>query len=179
MAETSTPPSAVTLSETDRNRISGDVAEHFIDSYYTALSGARNTISSYYVPVATGSTPARTLPYIAYNGDLTQDPDAFQEKFKDMPWTYYEIQSFNASVLNPCLDPSLSKTKKDAERNMSITVQCSGYLRLNERKDGPMHGFADTFVLVPNKEEVGGRGTGKQGQGRQWLIQTQTFRFVV
>jgi NTF2-related export protein 1/2 len=179
MADSGATPAAVTISETDKNRISGDVAEHFIDSYYTALSAARNTISSFYVPLTTGSSPARTLPYIGYNGDLIQDPDAFQEKFKEMPWTHYEVQSFNATVLNSCLDPSLSKTKKDAERNMSIAVQCSGYVRLNERKDGPMHGFADNFVLVPNKEEVGGRGTGKQDQGRQWLIQTQTFRFVV
>jgi NTF2-related export protein 1/2 len=42
-----------------------------------------------------------------------------------------------------------------------------------------MRGFADSMVLVPNKEEVGGKGTGKTEHGRKWVIQTQNFRFVV
>lgn len=53
------------------------------------------------------------------------------------------------------------------------TGQVSGYVRLFERKDGPMRGFADHLVLVANKD------LGKSGEGRQWVIQTQNFRFVV
>ena len=84
----------------------------------------------------------------------------------------------NAHVLNPNLNPGDGKSKKDAEHNMSVTVQVSGYVRLIERKEGPMRGFSDSFVLVPNTE-VGGRATGKQDTGQKWLIQSQNFRFVV
>ena len=96
-----------------------------------------------------------------------------------MPWTHFEPQSVNVHVLNRSLNPTQSEgrvSKRDLERSMSLTVQVSGYVRLVERKEGPMRGFSDSFVLVPNKEEVtGGRGN----QGRRFLIQSQNFRFVV
>lgn len=71
--------------------------------------------------------------------------------------------------MNRCLEPPEGKSKRELERNMSLTVQVSGYVRLFERKEGPMRGFSETFVLVPGK---GGAG------GREWVIQTQNFRFV-
>ena len=160
-------------------RIATDAGDHFVDAYYTVLNGSRNTLAQYYIPSQTLPS-GRTLPHISYNGEVINHADAFQEKFdKLMPWTHYEVQSLNVHVLNPCIDPDGSKTKKDAERNLSLVVQVSGFVRLVERKDGPIRGFSDNFVLVPNKEEAGGRGTGKQDHGRRWLIQTQNFRFVV
>ncbi|KAF7195993.1 hypothetical protein HII31_02619 [Pseudocercospora fuligena] len=172
---------AVQLSDTDRVKISTEVAEEFIEAYYTALnsSSARNTIASFHIPPIPGSTPSRNLPIINYNGDLSNDGNTFQTKFSEMPYTFYEAQSVNVQVLNPCMDPNGAKTRKEAERNMSLAVQVSGHVRLNERKEGPLRGFSDDMVLVPNKEAVGGKGTGKTGEGRQWLIQTQNFRFVV
>lgn len=168
-----------TLTETDYTRVATETAEHFIDSYYNALNGVRKQISSFYIPTTTVAN-GRGLPHISFNGELVQDASVFQDTFeKQMPFTYFEPQSVNAQVLNPVLNSGDNKTKKDAERNMSIAVQVSGYVRLVERKDGPMRGFSDSFVLVPNKEEVGGRGTGKQDQGHRWLIQSQNFRFVV
>ena len=167
-----------TLSETDFTRVSTEAGEHFVDSYYTALNGSRNTITSFYVPAVTPA-PGRGLPSISYNGELVQDAAVFQERYeKEMPWTHFEPQSVNVHVMNPSITAD-AKTKKDAERNMSLVVQVSGYVRIAERKDGPMRGFSDSFVLVPNKEEVGGRGTGKQDHGRRFLIQSQNFRFVV
>ena len=166
-----------TLTETDYTRVSTDAGEHFVDLYYTALNASRNQIKSFYVPT---TTAGRGLPHISFNGELIQDASAFQERFeKQMPWTHFEPQSVNVHVMNPSMNPSESKSKRDAERNMSLAVQVSGYVRLVERKEGPMRGFSDSFVLVPNKEEVGGRGTGKQDHGKKWLIQTQNFRFVV
>ena len=168
-----------TLTETDYTRVATETAEKFIDHYYTALNGSRNQIKTFYVPSTTLAS-GRGLPHLSYNGELVQDAAAFQETFeKQMPYTYYEAQSVNAHVLNPVLVPSESKSIKDAERNLSIAVQVSGYVRLIERKEGPMRGFSDSFVLVPNSEEAGGRGTGKQGSGQQWVIQSQNFRFVV
>ena len=59
------------------------------------------------------------------------------------------------------------------EHRLMHRGQVSGYARLFERKDGPMRGFADSLTLVPNKD------ISKAGEGRQWVIQTQNFRFVV
>lgn len=167
-----------TLTETDYTRVSTDAAEHFVDAFYNALNGSRNQLTSFYVP-ATTLPSGRGLPYISYNGDVLNDPTVFATRFeKEMPWTHFEPQSLDVHVLNRALTPAEGKSKKELERNMSLTVQVSGYVRLYERKDGPMKGFSDSFVLVPNKEEVGAKGTGKAGHGRQWVIQTQNLRFV-
>lgn len=167
-----------TLTETDYTRVSTDAAESFADAFYTALNGSRNQLASFYVPAITQPS-GRGLPHISYNGDVLNDPVAFATRFeKEMPWTHFEPQSLDVHVLNRALTPVEGKSKKELERNMSLTVQVSGYVRLYERKDGPMKGFSDSFVLVPNKEEVGAKGTGKSGQGRQWVIQTQNLRFV-
>lgn len=125
------------LSDTDKTRLSADIAESFIDSFYTALNAARQTISTFYLPLTPHATePHRSLPIINYNGDTCNDGVLFQKKFDEMPYTFYEAQSVNATVLNPCVDPELPKkagvTKKDIEGNISLVVQVSGYLRLNE-----------------------------------------------
>ena len=92
---------------------------------------------------------------------------------KDMPRTHLEAQSLNVHVLNPSIKPTAGMKKKDAAHNMSLIVQVSGSMRIGQPKEGPLRGFSDSFVLVPNDE------LGKQDVGRQWLIQSQTFRFVV
>ncbi|KAI6800547.1 hypothetical protein KC363_g1069 [Hortaea werneckii] len=167
-----------TLTETDFTRVSTDAAEHFVDAYYSALDGARNSIASFYVPTSTLAN-GRGLPNIAYNGEHIPDAAAFQDRWeKQMPYTHFDAQSVNVHVLNPSMAGS-SKNKRDAERNMSLVVQVSGSVRLVERKEGPLRGFSDSLVLVPNREETGGKGTGKQDSGKRWLIQSQTFRFVV
>lgn len=168
-----------TLTETDYTRLSTDAAEHFVDQYYTTLNGPRNQLKSFYVPTANPAN-GRSLPHISYNGELLQDASIFQERFeKQMPWTHFEPQSVNVHVMNPSMEPVQGTGKREAERNMSLTIQVSGYVRLAERKEGPMRGYSDSFVLVPNKEVMGGRGTSKQDTGRRFLIQSQNFRFVV
>ena len=162
-----------TLTEVDYTRVATETGESFIDQYYTILNGSRKQISSFYVTTSTLPS-GRALPHISFNGELIQDAAVFQETFeKQMPWTYFEPQSVNAHVLNPDFNPGDGKSKKEAERNMSLVVQVSGYVRLVERKEGPMRGFSDSFVLVPNPD------TGKQDVGRKWLVQSQNFRFVV
>ncbi len=160
-----------TLSETDLTRVSTSAAETFADSYYTALNASRSQLSSFYLP-----SPTK----ISYNGEpLT--PTELQTRYeKSMPWTHFEPQSVNVHVLNSSLAPLDAKAaKRDAERNMSLVVQVSGYVRLVERGTGPMRAFSDSVVLVPDREEVGGRGKGKLEEGRKWVIQSQNFRFVV
>ena len=170
-----------TLTETDYTRISTEASEHYVEAFYTALNGARNQIKYFYVPT-TALSPDRSHPHISFNGELLQDAATFQERFeKQMPWTHFEPQSVNVHVLNPALSPVDANTasRRELERNMSLTVQVSGYVRLAERKEGPMRGFCDSFVLVPNKEDAGVRGTGRQDLGKRFLIQSQNFRFVV
>ncbi|GAM83455.1 hypothetical protein ANO11243_014430 [Dothideomycetidae sp. 11243] len=162
-----------------------DTAEDFADAYYNALNSARKTIASFYIPPSS-IAPGRSLPLITYNGQQLSDPAALQTAFDDqMPFTFFEVQSLNVHVTNPAIadiGPAPAKGKsrtKELEQNMSLLVQVSGYVRLVERKEGPMRGFSDSIVLVPNKEQVGGKGKAKSGEGRSWLIQTQNFRFVV
>lgn len=163
-----------TLTETDLTRLSTEDGESFADAYYTTLNTTRSHITSFYVPTSAGPRP---LPHISYNGEL-MDASAFQQRFeKDMPYTHFEPQSTNVHVMNPSVGPVAGTGKREAEGNVSLVVQVSGYVRLRERKEGPMRGFSDSFVLVPNGEDVGGKG--KQSAGRKWLIQTQNFRFVV
>ena len=168
-----------TLSYADQARVSTAAGEEFADAFYTALNSARKQISSFYVPNSP-PTDEHRFPHISYNGELTLDAGRFQERFeKEMPYTYFEPQSLNVHVLNTCIEPPEGKAKRELERNMSLAVQVSGYVRLVERREGPMRGFSDNFVLVPNKGETGGKGTGKQDEGRRYLIQSHNFRFVV
>ena len=164
-----------TLTDLELMQLATESGEAFVEGYYTALNGSRHQVASFYVPKSTG---ARPMPHISYNGNLYNDASAFQERFQEMPYTHFEAQSVNAHVLNRDMGLSLH-SKQDAHQNVSLTVQVSGYVRLEERKEGPMRGFSDSFVLVPNKVEVGGKGTSKQGEGKKRVIQRQNFRFVV
>ncbi|KAK3647049.1 hypothetical protein LTR56_008215 [Elasticomyces elasticus] len=164
------------LTDTDYTKLATDTGERFIDSYYSALDGARASIKSFYVPTIVQEN-GRGLPNITYNGEVIGDAALFQERWeKQMPRTHVEAQSVNVHVLNPTLKPTEGMKKKDVERNMSLIVQVSGSIRIGQPKEGPLRGFSDSFVLVPNSELSGGAGTGKQDHGRQWLIQSQTFR---
>lgn len=160
------------------------VAEEFTDAYYNALDTARKTIASFYIPPVEIS-PTNSLPLISYNGQVIHEPREFQQIYDDeMPYTFFEIDSLNAHVINPCLTelvPTGTRsrvTPKEMEHNMSLLVQVVGTVRLYERKDGEQKTFCDNLVLVPNKVATGGKGKSKSGEGRSWLIQTQTFRFV-
>lgn len=168
---------AYDLTDTDRTRISSSVATTFVETYYEALLSNRSTIASFYLPPVPSATPNRSLPLISYNGTVVHSGEDFQNAYESMPYTYYEIQSMNASIINPCLDPTKARTKSDAERNCSIAVQVSGFVRLNERKEGEVRGFAESFVLISNGEEL--RGRPGAGKGRDWVVTSQCMRWVV
>jgi NTF2-related export protein 1/2 len=89
-----------------------------------------------------------------------------------MPPTFYDVQTVDAHVLNPRHYPDLS-----AERNFSMLVTVGGYLRLEDASNGPLHEFSETFVLIPNRAKLMGKGA--QMGKRDFLIQNQIFRFVV
>lgn len=58
---------------------------------------------------------------------------------------------------------------------MSLMLLVSGYVKYGESREAAMRGFAETFVLVPNPEQAGGK---KRKAGDGWLIQSQNFRLV-
>ena len=158
-------------------------AENFVDAYYTALQSSRHTISSYYCPHEV-QTDGKVVPVIIWNGNLLPDVASFQKMFEnDMPYTHYDVQSLDCHVLNPT---SLAADKvqggsgaedKDIERRMSIVVAVSGSVRLEEPQKGPLRGFSETFVLVPNPEKAVGKGPKAEKKG--WLVQNQNFRYTV
>lgn len=168
------------LSGTDAIRVSTEAAEAFTDAYYTALNGARNTLATFYVPATTVN--GRPTPHISYNGEQIDSGPDIQHIFEnDMPWTHFEPQSVNAHYLKPIAKPSESDgkaSKKDLERKLAVTVQVSGYVRLEERLTGPMRGFSDSFLLTPKEDDGIGGGKAK-GEQKSWLISSQHFRFVV
>ncbi|KAJ9645295.1 hypothetical protein H2199_003301 [Coniosporium tulheliwenetii] len=154
-------------------KVSAEVAETFVDAYYTALQGSRNTISSYYTPRKTLSD-GKVVPVIVWNGNHIPDAAAMQKMFEEtMPYTYYDVQSLDCDFVNTGLAVQAATeanadvvSKKELDQHSPVVVM-----------RGPDEGFSETFVLVPNEEKVTGKGKGKEG--RAWLIQNQNFRYVV
>lgn len=114
------------------------------------------------------------VPGLQWNGNTIEDAAAFQKMFEtEMPFTHFEVQSLDCHVLNPNI-PTTSKEPRDIEKSFSMLVVVSGFVRLEEPKNGPMRGFTDTLILTPNKD----KGS-KKGPRRDWMIQNQNFRYVV
>ena len=147
-----------------------------MESYYLAVRSSRATLASFYVP-KTELPDGKTIPSIVLNGAVLDDGITVQKFFiEEMPFTQCEPQSVDCHVLNPKLKPLESNRKAEAERNMSLLVSVSGWMRSHEHGRGPMRGFSETFVLVPNEEYLKGKAPRKDK--KSWLIQSQNFRYV-
>ncbi len=95
-----------------------------------------------------------------------------------LPYTSFDVQSLDCQVLNPNYAATdLSRSSRHPEKDMSILVQVSGYVRLEEPHKGPQKQFSETFVLVPNPNKASGKAPA--AERRSWLIQSQNFRLVV
>ena len=121
------------------------------------------------------------VPSIIWNGNLIGDASALQDMFQqNMPNTHYDLQSVDCHVLNADYNGLSKQTRsnKDIEKHISIMVQVSGSVRLGDAGSaGSMKTFSETFVLVPNVERSSGRGA--MAGRRNFLIQSQNFRYVV
>lgn len=93
-----------------------------------------------------------------------------------MPPTVYDVQAFDCHVVNPNFVPE-GETGFDAEKgkNMTVVVLVSGIVKIGE--PAKVRQFSETFVLVPDYDAAKAKRKGKASKG--WLIQSQTFRFVV
>jgi NTF2-related export protein 1/2 len=64
---------------------------------------------------------------------------------------------------------------------MSLMVTVGGSVRLDEKFTGPMREFSETFVLAPDPEKLPALGKKVEfikGWQKEWVIQTQNFRFT-
>lgn len=147
-------------------------AAHFVDNFYPALNSKRKLLTNFYTPSAT-MPDGKQLPVIVWNGNIVPDATTFQKMFEEqMPKSRYEVQSHDCNVLNPDYIPE-GGTGGDAAagRNMTILVTVSGNVRYGEAGAQTTRGFSENFVLVPNHT--------KGRHPKEWLIQSQNFRFVV
>lgn len=153
-------------------------AEEFVKSYYDTLMSHRKSMSLFYS--APSSMPdGKPLPAIVWNGNVVKDAATFQDMFvKEMPPSYYDVQSYDSHVINPkYVSAEDATSQQGSPKNMSMLVTVSGYVKYGEDAEAPMNGFSESFVLVPNPENDSTKGRGKRG--KEWLIQSQTFRLVV
>ena len=121
----------------------------------------------------------KPLPAIVFNGNVIPNAAAFQEMFEhQMPPTKYEVQSYDCQVLNPNFVPDGTASSSGADgQNMTILVAVSGFVKVGPIKDSETKGFSESFVLVPNPESHNSRT--RRRPAKEWLIQSQNFRFVV
>ena len=126
----------------------------------------------------TKAADGKTVPVLVFNGKVIPDPTALQAMFeKDMPTATYEVQSFDCHTLNPNYNAAgPGPHPPESGKNMSILISVSGYVKFAEIKEDPLRGFHESFVLVPNTAAAASKAVGST---RNWLIQSQTFRFVV
>ena len=95
-----------------------------------------------------------------------------------MPPMKYEIQSYDCQVLNPNYVAAGTAATDGADgKNMTILVAVSGFVKVGPLKESEIRGFSETFILVPNAEKLATKGQRKPA--KEWLIQSQNFRFVV
>lgn len=121
----------------------------------------------------------KQLPSILFNGNQLPDASSFQTLFQEqMPSTHYEMHSLDCQVINPnyVADGTTSQGNSRGQ-NATVLVVVSGSVKMGEDKETPARAFNETFVLIPNPAS---RGPKARTRGtKEWLIQSQNFRFVV
>lgn len=120
-------------------------AKLFVQQYYTALDSDRGSIPGYYHPNAT----------IAWNGNAMTGGDAFLAMFQEMPYTHYDVQSYDAQPMG---------TNEKGSTSVMLTV--SGTVKYGPSSQKP-RGFSETIILHP--EEM---------HSMRFKIGSQSFRFV-
>lgn len=153
-------------------------AETFVNLYYQAINNKRNNFSQFYV----NSSPRYSAisADISINGLVVPTPDEYSKLLDTQgPDVTYEVESFDAHVMNPSFQfgaPDNIHDNEKIEKNggrMSIVVTTMGKVQFGKGREAPQKMFNETFVLVPNWETMGRnppRGL------KRWLIMSQNFR---
>ncbi|KAF4336630.1 nuclear transport factor 2 eukaryote [Fusarium beomiforme] len=155
---------------------SSDAAEIFTNNYYQAIN-RQNDILPFYI----NSSPRYPIAAdISINGTVLQTPADYSKLLeaqgKD---TRYEIESFDAHVLNPSFAMGApenifdnAKKEKNGDK-MSILVTVMGRVQYGKGREAPQKMFNETFVLVPNWESM----VKNPPKGiKKWLVMSQNFR---
>lgn len=149
-----------------------------MDSYYHALQSQRSTIASFYQKPKTLPDGKRT-PSITYNGEAKTDGAAMQKLFQDgMASAHFDVQGLDAQCLNPNYIPDgTAGGHAMSGKNLTVLVTVNGYVKFGDAKTASTRGFIESFVLIPNQDNMGPRTRAKQI--KDYIIQSQTFRVVV
>ncbi|OKL64694.1 hypothetical protein UA08_00151 [Talaromyces atroroseus] len=152
-----------TPKEDDYTKASTEGALDFVQLYHSALSSNKRSIASFY-----SATPTNIL----FNGNVIADGPAVEDIFtKQLPTAHHEIQSVDCQIINKTYPTTTPGTSVRANaKNISMLVAVSGSVKYGD-KDSPLHGFSETFVLIPNTES-------KEKNRKDWVIQSQNFRLV-
>ncbi|KAF4969988.1 hypothetical protein FSARC_2891 [Fusarium sarcochroum] len=165
------PPNTTTEVQT-----SSDAAEVFVTNYYQAINRQTNLLPFY----INASSRYPISADISINGAVVPTPADYSKLLEAQGNdAHYEIESFDAHVLNPSFTMGAPENVYDnarRERNgerMSVLVTVMGRVQYGKGKDAPQKMFNETFVLVPNWESM----TKNPPKGvKKWLVMSQNFR---
>ncbi|KAF4977679.1 hypothetical protein FZEAL_5819 [Fusarium zealandicum] len=157
-------------------RVSSEAAEVFTTNYYQAVNNKSALLPFYINASSRYPIPAD----ISINGAVVPTPADYLTLLEAQgTGVSYEIESFDAHVLNPLFTMGApehvydnAKTETNGGR-MSIIVTVMGKVQYGKGREAPQNMFNETFVLVPNWESMvknAPRGV------KRWLIMSQNFR---
>ncbi|KAI4155281.1 MAG: hypothetical protein LQ340_001088 [Diploschistes diacapsis] len=167
-------------SEDDLIKASSEAAQNHIQKYYRALQSEQTKIPSFYAPADESETKLPSLAFssINFNGNEFLDPEDFQTAVTEaMSPIYYEIDAYDCQTIIPNVDHK-GEIISNASKGMAMTilVLVGGGVRIGPLKESEMRTFSESFILVPNPSFTSIKKKGKPTM--EWLIQSQTFRYV-
>ncbi|KAK7408583.1 hypothetical protein QQX98_009231 [Neonectria punicea] len=157
-------------------KVSSEAADIFVSHYYQAINN-RAALLPFYI----NSSSRYAIPAdISINGAVVATPADYSQLLEAQgSGAHYEIESFDAHVVNPSFQYGAPEHVQDnarVEKNggkMSFAVTIMGKVQFGRGRDASQKMFNETFVLVPNWESMGRnppRGV------KRWLIMSQNFR---
>ena len=155
-------------------------AQNFVQKYYRALQTEPIKIASFYAPSdeSESNYPGLAFLSITFNGNEFLDPLDFQNSvMTTLSPIRFEIDDFDCQTITSNVDLSgkvIAETPKGI--GMTFLVLVSGGVRVGPLKESEMKNFSESFVLVPNQSFS--KLKDKGGPTMEWLIQSQTFRYV-
>lgn len=150
--------------------VSGEASQEHIEKFYKAVQNHRELLSAFYTSPAQGQ-PA---PTILFNGNVSTDAEAYGSMLKSLGPISHDVQCYDCQVINPTFSVNDPKAAQEG-RCSTLAVLVSGTVRIGPHREADLHGFSESFVLVPNPAYTRDR---RNKTAHKWLIQSSCFRFV-
>jgi NTF2-related export protein 1/2 len=117
------------------------------------------------------------------NGKVIADMEELQNTFsKRIDRCHYDPSSWDCHVINKNYNVGAAESALAPEKDgtkMSFMVMVTGSVKFwmdgHEKLDEEPNGFAESFILVPNREAYSPKAPKNT---KKWLIQSQNFRRV-